>query len=160
MQPYSRLREVLRESNGEIESAATERSIDLPIALRKGTRAVAGRPMKRYGFDEHAIRNYVSYEASSPSFKAFVASLQLVSVPKDWKMAKEDPKWRAAMVEEHEALIKNKTWVLTTLPTGKRAVSYKWVFTIKQNEEGKVERYKARLVARGYSQIYGIVLRK
>jgi hypothetical protein len=30
------------------------------------------------------------------------------------------------------------------------------VFTIKQNPEGKIERYKARLVARGYSQTYGI----
>jgi len=42
------------------------------------------------------------------------------------------------------------------VPSGKKAVSCKWVFTVKQNQEGKVERYKARLVARGYSQTYGI----
>ena len=46
--------------------------------------------------------------------------------------------------------------MLTTLPAGKKAVSCKWIFTVKQNPEGKVERYKARLVARGYSQTYGI----
>ena len=86
----------------------------------------------------------------------FVASLQTVSIPKDWKAAKQDLKWREAMIEELEALKKNKTWVLTTLPTEKKAVSCKWIYTVKQNPEGKVERYKARLVARGFSQTYGI----
>ena len=84
------------------------------------------------------------------------ASLQSVSIPTDWKVAKEDQKWRAAMLEELQALRKNKTWELVTLPTGKRAVSCKWVYTVKQNAQGKIERYKARLVARGYTQTYGI----
>ena len=98
----------------------------------------------------------MSYDALSPSYRAFVASLQTTSIPKDWKTAKQDPKWRAAMIEELEALKKNKTWVLTTLPVEKKAVSCKWIYTVKQNPEGKVERYKARLVARGFSQTYGI----
>ena len=55
-----------------------------------------------------------------------------------------------------EALDKNNTWVITTLPPNKKAVGCKWVFTIKQTPEGKVERYKARLVAKGYSQTYGV----
>jgi hypothetical protein len=38
----------------------------------------------------------------------------------------------------------------------KKAVGYKWVFTVKQNPTGEVDRYKARLVAKGYSQTYGI----
>ena len=59
------------------------------------------------------------------------------------------------MIEEMTTLDKNNTWVLTTLPN-KRAVGCKWVFTVKQNSEGKVERYKARLVAKGYSQTYGV----
>ena len=55
------------------------------------------------------------------------------------------------MLEELRALEKNKIWDLIELPIGKKAVSCKWVFTVKQSPEGKVERYKARLVARGYS---------
>ena len=60
------------------------------------------------------------------------------------------------MQEELEALEKNRTWELVSLPPGKKAVGCKWVFTVKQNPEGLVERYKARLVAKGYSQTYGI----
>jgi hypothetical protein len=59
-------------------------------------------------------------------------------------------------VEELEALRKNKTWELTHLPVGKKVVSCKWIYTVQQNPEGKVERYKEMLVARGYSQTYGI----
>ena len=75
----------------------------------------------------------MSYEALSPSYRAFVASLQTVSTPKDWKVAKQDPKWRDAMIEELEALKKNKTWVLTTLPAEKKVVSCKWMYNVKQN---------------------------
>lgn len=59
-------------------------------------------------------------------------------------------------MEELEALKKNKTWELAHLLVGKKAVGCKWLYVVKQNPEGKVERYKARLVARGYSQTYGI----
>jgi hypothetical protein len=140
----------------EVNSNITRGSADLPIALRKGTRAATSRPVKKYGFNVHDISNYVSYEALSPSHLAFVASLQLVHIPTDWTVAKQDPKWCVAMREELEALRKNQTWELTTLPDGKKAVGCKWVFTVKQSPEGKIERYKARLVARGYSQTYGI----
>nr|ABG22578.1 retrotransposon protein, putative, unclassified [Oryza sativa Japonica Group] len=79
-----------------------------------------------------------------------------VPIPKDWKCAKQDPRWKDAMKEELNALMKNNTWELVKLPPGKRAVGCKWVFTVKQTLEGKVDRYKARLHAKGYSQTYGI----
>jgi hypothetical protein len=60
------------------------------------------------------------------------------------------------MVEEMTALRKNGTWDLVSLPGGKKSVGCKWVFTIKHNADGTVERYKARLVARGFTQTYGI----
>ena len=139
----------------ETEEEEVEPSINLPIALRKETRSTAGKPPTRYGF-EHDISNYVSYESLSPTYRAFVASLQSTKIPKDWKEAKLDPKWRNAMLEELAALEKNKTWELVPSPMGKKIVSCKWVYTVKQNPDGKIERYKARLVAKGYSQTYGI----
>ena len=59
------------------------------------------------------------------------------------------------MDEEMQALEKNGTWIVTTLPEGKTAIGSKWVFKIKTDETGKTTKYKARLVAQGYSQKYG-----
>ena len=88
--------------------------INLPVALRKEVRSKAGKPLARYGFeddnkDENDIANYVSYESLSSTYRVFVASLQSVTIPRDWKEAKEDPKWKEAMLEELAALEKNKT---------------------------------------------------
>ena len=130
---------------------------DLPIALRKSTRS-SNIPacFKDYVGYKHDISNFISYKCCSPSFQSFVASLDSVSIPTNWKLAKEDPKWKEAMLEEMRALEKNRTWELVDLPQGKQPVGCKWVFTIKHTLKGKVERYKARLVAKGYTQTYGI----
>jgi len=58
---------------------------------------------------DHDIANFLSYSRLSPANRAFVASLQTVPIPRDWKCAKQDPKWKAAMEEEVHALQKNKT---------------------------------------------------
>ena len=57
---------------------------------------------------------------------------------------------------EMQALEKNKTWELVTLPAGKRPVGCRWVYTVKYKADGSLERYKARLVAKGYTQTYGV----
>ncbi|KAK8928288.1 hypothetical protein KSP39_PZI017463 [Platanthera zijinensis] len=88
--------------------------------------------------------------------EGFVSSLASVSIPSTWQEALEHPDWKRAMVEEMTALEKNNTWDLTTLPHGKKTVGCKWVFAVKQNSKGIVERFKARLVARGYTQTLGI----
>lgn len=64
-------------------------------------------------------------------------------------------KWIAAMREEIEAHRKNETWQLTELPKNRKAISAKWVFKVKAMGIHD-ERFKARLVARGYSQVPGI----
>jgi hypothetical protein len=60
------------------------------------------------------------------------------------------------MLEEMRALEKNNTWELVDLPPGKQPVGWKWVFTIKHTPEGKMDRYKAHLVAKSYTQTYRI----
>lgn len=60
------------------------------------------------------------------------------------------------MTEEIEALKKQGTWDLVPLPTGKNIVRSKWVYKLKKNPDGTISRYKARLVAHGYSQEKGL----
>ena len=55
-----------------------------------------------------------------------------------------------------EALEKNGTWDLVALPNGKKPVGCKWVYTIKYKADGSIERYKTRLVAKGFTQTYGV----
>ena len=59
------------------------------------------------------------------------------------------------MSEEMDSLIKNKTWEEVDRPTGRTVVDCKWVYKIKQKADGSVERYKARLVGKGFTQRIG-----
>ena len=60
------------------------------------------------------------------------------------------------MKEEFDALSKNHTWDLVTLPPRKSMVSCKWIYKIKTRSDGSIKRYKACLVAKGFKQEYGI----
>jgi hypothetical protein len=61
------------------------------------------------------------------------------------------------MVEEMDSLDKNEAWDLVEFPTGRKAIGISsWVFNKKLNVEGKVDKYKAQLVEKGYSQVEGI----
>jgi hypothetical protein len=60
------------------------------------------------------------------------------------------------MVEEMESLHKNEIWDLVKLPSGRKHVGSKCVFKKKMNVVGQVEKFKSRLVVKGYSQVEGV----
>ena len=64
--------------------------------------------------------------------------------------------WKRAMNDEIESHIKNGTREIVPKPKDKRLISCKWVFKLKRNAEGLISHYKGRLVARGFSQKYGV----
>ncbi|XP_070012383.1 uncharacterized mitochondrial protein AtMg00820-like [Nicotiana sylvestris] len=67
-----------------------------------------------------------------------------------------DPKWKQAMIEEMKALSKNETWELVTSPPNKKLVGCKWAFTVKHKADVSIERFKARLAAKEFTQTYGV----
>jgi len=75
--------------------------------------------------------------------------------PRNYKSAMSAPdadKWTEACNNEVSTLIANGTWELVELPPGAKVVNSGWVFKVKLNPDGSVERYKSRVVAKGYSQ--------
>jgi Reverse transcriptase (RNA-dependent DNA polymerase) len=104
----------------------------------------------------YPIGNYTTTNKLSEPLKGFVNQISSVVIPERLEEALNDHNWVGAMKLEMDALEKNDTWKLVTLPEGKKTVGCKWVYTIKYNAEGKIERYKAKLVVKGYTQTYGI----
>ena len=79
-----------------------------------------------------------------------------MSIPKSLGDALAHPDWRQAMLDELSALRHSGTWDLVQLPSGKSVVGCRWVYAIKVGPDGTVDRLKARLVTKGYTQIFGL----
>jgi hypothetical protein len=71
--------------------------------------------------------------------------------PRSIETALNEQCWRKAMEAKMQSIEENKTWQLSTLPAGHRAIGLKWVFKVKKDPEGNVVKHKARLVAKRYA---------
>ena len=58
--------------------------------------------------------------------------------------------------KEYDALIKNGTWRLVDPPASLKPIGWKWVYTVKYKVDGSLNKYKARLVEKGYAQKEGV----
>jgi len=93
----------------------------------------------------------------SPTTLAVVSSSP-ASVPKTIHSAMCSEKrdhWLDAVTSELDSLLSNHTWDLVPVPKDRKRVQCKWVFDTKLDQNGEIVRYKARLVARGFTQIQG-----
>ncbi|MFS7908934.1 putative RNA-directed DNA polymerase [Helianthus anomalus] len=66
----------------------------------------------------------------------------------------KDPLWRKAMDDEYNALLHNHTWELVP-PSSHQPIGCKWVFRVKRKTDGSIDKYKARLLAKGFHQQLG-----
>ncbi|GJW58649.1 retrovirus-related pol polyprotein from transposon TNT 1-94, partial [Tanacetum coccineum] len=64
--------------------------------------------------------------------------------------------WKNVMEEELQSIEKNQTWEVSDLPEGKTPIGLKWIFKTKYFADGSIQKYKARLVVRGFTQQAGI----
>ncbi|CAL2258509.1 unnamed protein product [Prunus armeniaca] len=103
----------------------------------------------------YPITRYVSYSNFSEHHRIFVNNISQLVEPNTYEEARHNPHWVGAMNSEITALEEN-TWSLVPLPAGHRPIGCKWVFKIKYNSDNSIERYKAHLVAKGFTQREGI----
>ncbi|CAI7916163.1 unnamed protein product [Closterium sp. NIES-54] len=85
----------------------------------------------------------------------FFTPVEMPGEPATLKEALESSdaeEWKKAMESELKSIEENGTWELVALPEGRKAITSKWLFKIKSDADGKIERYKSRLVAKGYQQ--------
>lgn len=64
--------------------------------------------------------------------------------------------WQAAMEYEYNSLLQNNVWRLVDRPVGEPVIKCKWVYKTKCDASGKFDKHKARLVARGFTQVHGV----
>lgn len=76
--------------------------------------------------------------------------------PSIYKQASQDPSWVEAMTKELQSLAANDTWEIVPLPPHKKAIGCRWIYKVKLKADGSLERFKAHLVAKGYTQEYGV----
>ncbi|PKI50935.1 hypothetical protein CRG98_028665 [Punica granatum] len=68
----------------------------------------------------------------------------------------EGPLWKEAIKSEFDSILRNHTWELVDLPTGCKPLGSKWIFKRKMKADGSIDKYKTRLVIKGYKQKEGL----
>jgi hypothetical protein len=109
--------------------------------------------------EKHATPKGTFRERKKPDkYSGLIAQLNLVidSEPYTFEEASKHKVWKDAMIEEYESILKNDVWEVVPRPLGKSIVISKWLYKIKHATDDSVEKFKARFVARGFSQKEGI----
>ena len=146
-------------SGGGIEETATQSARSLPPdtirVAAPGDFIPGGGPVVETPV-EPARRS--DRERQPPSRYGGFAMIKGEDAPKSYRDAMERPdavEWKVAIDKELKQIEDQRVWELVELPEGRRAVSSKWVLTVKTKPDGTTEKLKARLVARGFSQTQG-----
>jgi len=82
-----------------------------------------------------------------------------VEEPTSFQEAIDSPnskEWMDAMRDEMDSMMRNHVWELVDLPSGRKSIGNKWVFKIKRRADGMIDKFKAQLVAKGFTQIEGV----
>ena len=138
---------------GAIELAPTEAAKSAPIEAEDLPTAPEAQNRK----SSRARRPVQRYEALITTRSGPIVE------PGSYREAIDDPiyskQWKNAIQNKLQLLEARSTWRLlltTNLPAGHNVIGCRWVFKAKYSSNGQVDRYKARLVAQGFSQQYGV----
>lgn len=144
------------DSRADTVSSSSDRSTssgDDSVPLRRSNRL--SRPPQRIQVDP-SRQNYYETEHLQEAMVYPPTESQEPSTYQEALASQDSAKWQEAMDDEMRSLHDADTWVLVDRQPGMKVVKSKWVYRIKRNEKGDIQKYKARLVAVGASQIQGV----
>ncbi|CAI7797463.1 unnamed protein product [Closterium sp. NIES-53] len=148
---------------GDVKSSGLEH-VELPLELSSGSTTtrqsslVNGEEEAKDAEEEEEEVQQVSERAptlpsrttSAPRIR--VTPQQRQATLKEALESSDAEEWKKAMENELKSIEENGTWELVELPEGRNAITSKWLFKIKSDANGNIERYKSRIVANGYQQ--------
>ncbi|KAI5312513.1 hypothetical protein L3X38_041686 [Prunus dulcis] len=105
------------------------------------------------------LKSGISKKKDFGDFQCFSTCLSTITAldePHTFREASTKSEWQQAMIEEIQALQTQGTWDLVPPPFDNNIVGCRWIYKIKRHADGRIARYKARLVAQGFSQEQGI----
>ena len=102
------------------------------------------------------MHHFLSNSRFSSTHSAYLVNITSTKEPHTYAQAILDPNWQKPMDEELSGLQLDEMWTLTPLPVGQKPIGCKWIYKLKYKSDGNVDRYKARLVVKGYTQIEGV----
>ena len=105
--------------------------LNLPIAIRKGTRTYTQHPL-------YPLSHFVSYNRLSSSHRNFLTNPNIIVIPKTLSKVLNSKKGKQAMRVEIETLKKNRTREMVELLKGKKPVGCKWVYLFKYKVDGSL----------------------
>lgn len=147
------------EKSGETESESDSITIDdnvrYPVMLDSSSDDQNGSQTTTESVIEQQLSRSTRERRQPDYYSREQTNLSLSQEPATYEEAttsSHKSRWKKAMNTEMESLKDNDVWDLVELPAGKRVVGSKWVFKIKTGADGSIERYKARLVAQGYTR--------
>lgn len=98
----------------------------------------------------------ISYTKLHVIFTNFTKSLSCETKPTNYQVESRDPIWAKARETEIDTFNKKQTWEFVDMPIDAYFIGSKWVYKIKRNADGSIERFKACLVAQGFNQNDGL----
>ena len=143
-------REVLRIDANESSSTTCTKDSDIEPWRSHRTH----QPVVRYGFDEFCDTATVDDKTCHIAY--YFSQIEEPTSIEEALSNAHATRWKAAADAEFKSLTDNGTLELVEPPSGKNIVGSKWVFKVKYKSDGIVDRFKVRLVAKGYSQKSGI----
>jgi hypothetical protein len=146
--------------NEEIDAPITDENIVVEDTASESSNEEAS-PVTTTRLRKPSVRldGYVTGRAAEEDDEGDINNFAIFNNNEDpvlYDEAAKENVWRQAMDAEIEAIEKNGTWKLVTIPAKCKPIGVKWVYKTKYNEKGEIDKHKARLVAKGYAQKQGI----